>query len=136
MTNTTPADWELFKQEFNAWQAKLSLTDWEVEHVAKNMASARAKAEWTLEAMAAKVTFSKDWTGALLNPHEISKTAFHECLELLLAELSGMAMAKHNHDEVSRVTHAVIHRLESAFYNPLALNGFVYIPPSGSIAPV
>lgn len=131
MINTTPEDWILFKQEFNAWRDRLSLNDWEIEHVARNLPSARAKAEWTIEAMAAKITFSKDWTGTQLSPYEISKTAFHECLELLLAELSGMAMERYSHDEVSRVTHAIIHRLETAFYQPLVDPNTV-VNPSGN----
>ena len=128
MTHTSSEDWNLFQAEFNEWQKRLSLGDWEVEHAERKMASARAKAEWTLEAMAAKVTFSSDWTGAILNPYEITRTAFHECLELLLAELSGMAMSKFNHDEVSRVTHAVIHRIEAAFFKPITLT---QVQPSG-----
>lgn len=131
MSKATPEDWNLFVAEFDAWQKKLGLTNWEIEHCHRKMNDARAKTEWSLDAMAAKITFSDDWDNIVKNPYEICHTAFHESLEVLLAELSTMAMESCAHDKVSQAIHSVIHRLENAFFVPITIDNFMKVAPSG-----
>lgn len=118
VVKTNKADFKLFKNEVEEWIKAFGLNDWEIEFAHEDLECARAQCNWCIEHKIAQMTLSTDWTGAEYNPRQICLAAFHETVELLLAELADMANKIVSEDEVNARVHSLIHRLQRVVFKP------------------
>lgn len=112
----TPEDRELFGEYLNHWQARLGLKDWRIAFDSKP-ASRGVMAEvakFDLEARTAKIRLgqSKDWGKEPITPENLSKTALHELLHVLLHEPLELARNPDLDAQMRSAEHRVINILE------------------------
>lgn len=121
---TTGKDFDLFVKEGMHWLEKLGLKDWEVLfiHYANeelgDSAKTRANVEIDLVNHIATVGLCTDWSGCLkVNHFEVCKAAFHECCELLMADIGGCLDKFYSNEVVNNMRHKVIITLENTMFN-------------------
>ena len=110
---------EIFKAEAGRWLAFWGMVDWEVSyrHVDLLEYNCLACCWANVEGRLLSLQFSTQWEDSRpLDRHEISKVAFHEVCEGMLAELGAMAERYVVQGEVARATHGVIRRLENVVF--------------------
>lgn len=115
---TTKAHFTLYKREVAHWISRLGLTDFHVDfrHKAQSEESVRATVTYGLTGRTVTFWLSPVWEVDVPTSAQIKRTALHEVLHLLLADLTGLIHAR-EYDSDGRATpleHAVLRRLENA----------------------
>ncbi|WP_304736509.1 hypothetical protein [uncultured Desulfovibrio sp.] len=116
---TTADDFELFRSHCKRFIAEFGLFDWNVEFIHGQLDDVLAECRTQDYGKRCYLVLSKDWDGQEITSARIERTAFHEVLHLLLADIDSIAMrADMSHQsktmELSRAYHAVIQRLGNA----------------------
>ncbi len=113
---TTRNDFEKFKAEFLRWQRLLGLTDWRICFEHSSTTDAYAEIFANSEGRIATVVFGSTCEGDAKIGYCPVNTGRHEALELLLARLKSLALARNvTRADVEEEVHAVIRRLENLF---------------------
>lgn len=116
---TTGRDFELFCSHCKRFISEFGLFDWNIEFVHEHIDGALAECRTQDYGKRCYLVLSKDWEGQEITSARIERTAFHEVVHLLLADIDSIAMrADMTHQgkemELSRAYHAVIQRMSNA----------------------
>lgn len=100
-----------FGKLMREWQEKLNLRDWRVSKIRGN-ADAMCEVHITYEDRLAAWRLG-DWAGESRGLHELTTTACHEMLHVLLAELSALATSDETAttEQVDAAEHRIINTL-------------------------
>jgi len=118
--------YELFKKEAEYWLEKFGLTDWNVNFSHEDLNRPDRWSQVSYNWIGREVTISlntqiddkeipKERTKL---EKEIRKSAFHEIMHLVLADLEICARSREfNVDTLETILHACIHRLEKVLFD-------------------
>lgn len=117
----TEKDFQLFTRSVTEFRTFFGLLDWEIfsvlEEADEDLGSFRGWMRANFEDRICIIGLSPDWEfNYLKNDREICKVAFHECCELLLANLGALGSAKFCSFEMNMAAHEVIRRLENSVF--------------------
>ena len=100
-----------FGKLMHEWQEKLNLKDWRIAKI-RGKADAMCEVHITYEDRLAAWRLG-DWADESRDHHELSTTACHELLHVLLAELSALATsdAQATTEQVDAAEHRIINTL-------------------------
>ena len=113
---TTEEDFMFYIQEFKYYMQVFNLLNWEVNFQWEEMPDARAAIQINVAGKIATTCFNKRYDFAY-DESEISKCAFHECMELLIGELSCAAEERYStHEQIEAATHTIIRTLENVIW--------------------
>jgi hypothetical protein len=110
----TDEDRDKFYEQLRYWQRELGLTDWSIRRsnkATKNMAEVNWEADSTHKMCS--VRLGNNWKSMAPSDQNITSTALHEILHILLHDL--IECSKENpfrDDEIAKKEHEVINRLE------------------------
>lgn len=115
---TTMRDFELFQKEATYFLDFFGLKDWQVlfEHIEID---SRAHCRFHTQGKQAVLALGKEWEeNDPVTAFTIKRSAFHETMELLLADMRSVAMDTQmgwqaKHEALERTSHAIIRRLEN-----------------------
>ncbi len=116
----TEADYRLFVKECKKWIKEFGLTDWQVYFEKVDMEN---YGHCLLNGKDRTVTiaFCKEWGEQELRPktrEEISRTAFHEVLHVVVYGLEYLADSRHvSRNEISEAAEALVVRLTNFYFN-------------------
>lgn len=114
---TTPEDFEIFCESVRKYLYLFGLKSWEVgfSHDDRNK-DARAVCEPELGPR--HVTFSLTKSKWTYKPdvRELKLLGFHECCELLLAEIVHFAESRRPEGDLNNIIHNLIHTLENSLF--------------------
>lgn len=119
---TTAEHFEHFTGEAERFISLFGLQDWQVAFHHLPLEDCRANCRFDCQAKQASISLAAEWSQYdALSPEKISKTAFHEVCELLLADMYGAATdvdvsGRLREERFERTTHAVIRRMENAVF--------------------
>ena len=114
---TTKAAFDYFTKRVYHWAKVLGLSDWRfvVRHE-RAMARACAATAANMKGRVATVCLSPEWQKDPITKERLDSVALHEAAEVLLWELSLMALGRPTHEAaVEEEVHIIIRRLECAF---------------------
>ena len=115
---TTEEDFMFYISEFKRYQQAFNLMDWEVNYQWESMNDCRACIQINVEGKLATTCLNRDYD-VLYDEAEISKCAFHECMELFLGTLTCKGSQRFiREDEIEEATHTVIRTLENVLWEP------------------
>ncbi len=118
MSKTTKAQFKLFKEESRRWIERFQLGDWEVYFEHKDSDDYIASCSFDTESCVATIRLSQDWGSNPLDLYEIKKSAFHEVMELFLANYYTIATSRqyslYHHNKTA---HQLIRTLENAIFD-------------------
>jgi hypothetical protein len=101
-----------FDECMAAWQLRLNLSDWRIERAAGLAKGAMASVAINYGARLASY-HTGDWKGNPVTPEDISVTALHEMLHVLLAEMLCLkASAAADPELLDSAEHRVVNTLE------------------------
>jgi hypothetical protein len=112
---TTKAHFEHFKSEVLRWLDRLGVNDYRVDFVHEELPDAYAKVSTKSVHKAARVGFNTEWFADArpLNKEEIAKTAKHEAIHLLVADVTSLANSRFvTADEVLEAEERLVRRLQ------------------------
>lgn len=114
---TTDKDFETFKREFYLWQAHFGLMGWEVFFRHEDLDGAFACISCNLVGRIATVKYNTECDKRDYSDDNIRRSAFHECCELFLARIVGLANYRHTtEDEITEEAHNIIRTLEKTVF--------------------
>ena len=117
---TTPEDFATFKEEAEYWLDKFSLRSWNVVYFHKgNEFKAWIKSDHI--GRIASIGLSVDWKDNDTTHKDVSRSAFHEVCELLLAGITIIAeidICTSDYNDLCEAKHAIIRRLEHSIWLP------------------
>ena len=119
MAKTTKKDFEFFNREASHWLARLNLMDYGVTFVHVGLEDSKCLA-WTsvsLEDKVATIGLATDWDWLEPDSYHLSKSAFHECCELMLYKLHDKLTEFYSCGYVDEIRHEVIRTLESIIFD-------------------
>lgn len=119
---TTAEHFALFKSECDQWIKRWGLLDWDIiyTHVDLNTDLARLKSNYTGKNAVISLGINWEEEYSPITTYQIKKSAFHEIMELLLAEYDAIATSRCiNEDEVNNARHTVIRRLENVVFEEM-----------------
>lgn len=115
---TTEEDFMFYISEFKRYQTTFNLLDWEVNYQWEAMNDCRACIQINVEGKMATTCFNKEYD-VVYDEAEVSKCAFHECMELFLGTLTCKGSQRFiREDEIEEATHTVIRTLENVLWEP------------------
>ncbi|MBU2549037.1 MAG: hypothetical protein KKB20_11525 [Proteobacteria bacterium] len=121
---TTKKHFELFKSEVLKWLNTLGIKGWRLHFYhedSDDTAGCWAIVRYKTVDRVAEFVLARTWTSEPLD-HEVAQTAFHECLELLLAPLVNLARERYvSENAIVEETHHVIRTIENTFYPDLVV---------------
>ncbi len=105
---------KLFKKWICFYQKKYNLCCFEITITEQIKDNARASCYWNLSGHIATISYSLDWiNNTILTSEEIKKVAKHECIELLMSDITTHLNDFYSEQYVSRLTHRFIRVLEN-----------------------
>jgi hypothetical protein len=116
---TTTTHFKIFKKEAGLWLDKFGLKDYSVcfLHSNEGPEDTRAWIESDFNGKIASIGLSRDWSGDEVTVHKVRRSAFHEVVHLLLANLIVLGQERWTVKGIyDAEEHAVIRRLEALFY--------------------
>jgi hypothetical protein len=114
---TTAKNFETFKKECELWIERLGLKDWDITYKHKDMKGDCATTRWDIAARWMIITLGEDFGPVSVTDYEIKSTAFHEILEIVIADLQTIAGQRFiTPDQLDTASHAVIQRLTNYFF--------------------
>lgn len=115
MSNKTSAkDYRFFKERVTYWQKELGQVDWSIHFRHEPLGDMFAETRMNNEAHVAVVVLAKDWEDDPVTEEQLNRTAFHECLHLVLSDLVSEARARYAVQyDIDRAEHAAIRILEN-----------------------
>ncbi len=116
---TNKHDFTIFQKEFLYWVHTFGLLGWEYffNH-GKTESEGRAEVDRNYSAKLVTVTLDDDWNDMIVNDEIISKTAFHEAMEIKYAFISKMLEAFYNEDLAESMIHDLIRIDENVIFKP------------------
>lgn len=118
-----------FKSEINRFVKYFGLYDYEIVFDEIDNPDGRASSHFfyydnrvNADAQNVDVCWSKDWIESELNKREISKTAFHEVLEIMLYKIFELARCRNiivTDREVAQEKHRIIRIFENTIFEKL-----------------
>ena len=105
---------DLFKTECEKQLERLGLKSWKVYYQFKPLKDSFGNAQWSYAGRVATITLATDFPKPFDNlENQIKETALHECLEILLAPLTDLAVDRNLcRLEFDKEIHTVIRTLE------------------------
>uniref|UniRef100_A0A6M3JHW5 Uncharacterized protein n=1 Tax=viral metagenome TaxID=1070528 RepID=A0A6M3JHW5_9ZZZZ len=120
MNKTSKKDFDFFVAETSYWLVRLNLQDYGVVFVHMELESEKTQAwvEVSLKDKIATFGLSVDWDWMTPSNYYLSKSAFHECCELMLYKLHDSLTKFYSYKYVNEMRHEVIRTLESVLFEP------------------
>lgn len=114
---TTPEDFEVFCTSVRCYLNLFGLKSWEVvfDHSDKHIEN-RATCESEIGPRHVKFTLTKSKWPYKPSLAEIKLLGFHECCELLLAEIVHFAESRRPEGDLNNIVHNLIHTLENSLF--------------------
>lgn len=112
---TTAKHLAAFKKEALFWIDKWGLIDWEFAFIRGELVNIRAQVSHNMLGKCVTFYLTKTWTCPVtpLTMKAIRVCAKHEVIELLIADLTTLALARFvTEDELEHVRHTLVRRLE------------------------
>ena len=91
---TTPKHFEAFKKYVWEWLGKMKVSGWDIYFDHLDLNNAYARTYYDHIGRVAIFKFCKEWDDRPLNMKEISETAKHEVVELLIADYHSLALSR------------------------------------------
>lgn len=121
---TTKENFNFFIEECKYWIEKFGLKEWEFrfkheDH--KTLKDSCAWYEYNWQGRLASIGLSVSWDNTEPTDYQVSKSAFHEICEMLLADLETIArsdICPSQKEELITCKHSVIRRIEWAIWEP------------------
>jgi len=121
---TTTKNFEYFTKECKYWIDRFQLREWEFRFTHRNhkkLSDSLAWYEYNWEGRLAEIGLSTNWDKTNTTIYHLSKAAFHEVCEILLANLESTArmdICPSQIHELIACKHSVIRRMEWAIWEP------------------
>ena len=115
---TTTRHYEIFQKEAVKWIKRFGLFDWSIKffHEAWDE-NCRARIRYNRATRVASINLETSWNTPIVI-HELKKAAFHEVMELLIAELCLIASSRsYDEGDLEQESHTVIRRLEYGVFD-------------------
>ncbi len=114
---TSKKDYELFKKECRKWRDILGLMNWEICWVHDKIdETSRAEIVADPTSRIAVITLNTEWSTDIVTDNLIKRTAFHEIMELLLAQLGLFGNYYISEGLVEEEIHKIIRTLENVLF--------------------
>lgn len=107
MIKTTAKDFETFKSECIRWLGVLHLNDWDCVFLLEDIPDANARVRFQKGTRKATFRLAKERDGF----ESVEDNAKHECLELLLADMTILLAGFYSDSYIDDETHRVINKL-------------------------
>ena len=111
---TTKKDFEFFKKECDRYANLFGLDDWSLiyEKDYSFVPNTRASCAINLNACQTEIALAKDWQHEKVTRKQLSETAKHEVLHILLAPVMVRAMARYTaENDLISAEHSIIQKL-------------------------
>ncbi len=120
MAQTTPEQFQLFKDEALKWIDRFGLKGWDVTFTNKSCReSDRANIAYRVLQRMATINLEPDWGEHEATDHLVAKAAFHEVGELFIGRLAILAQSRTTReDEIDEEVHNIIRTLENVLWEP------------------
>lgn len=114
---TTPEHYKLFKSECRKWQPILGLQSWEL-FLMHDEIDEGSRAEIVADQIGrmATITLGIEWHNDAITDTLIKKTAFHEMMELLLAQLGLYGYTYFESSLIEGELHKIIRVMENVLF--------------------
>lgn len=118
MVQTTKKDFKLFKKEFRKWQRFFGLKNWKVVLLHEDTEErGLADINSNISGYISTCKLSVNWPKCEYSKYQIRKTAFHECIHLLLARYAVAAKCRFiNESELDEADHELVRILENTVF--------------------
>ena len=115
---TTKKHFDLFRAEASYWLVKLNLRDYDFifVHMDLEEQDTRAWVDIQLRNKIATIGLAEDWKWMEPTDYQISKSAFHECCEIMLYKLHYHLTEFYSFSFVDEMRHEVIRTLENTMF--------------------
>lgn len=116
---TTNKHFKLFCDTATYWLKRFGVLDYDVEYQHKNVKEGLGETRYDVLNRWAEIQLSVDFGGVVPTDREIKMTAFHEVIELMMAELICVAGSRYcvSGDDIERTKHRIIRQVENAFFS-------------------
>ncbi len=121
-TKTTNKHFEIFKKECEKWVDFFGLKEWDLKMVHEDCGDSNGKCLTGYSSKSAIITLTTEYEcdGELI--HSIKKTAFHEVVHLLLADLVALGRARYlESDEFENKEHEIVSKLINSVFKHVKL---------------
>lgn len=106
-------DFETFKKEFIKWVDIFGLRGWDITFKFEKLNNIYGSCTSNIVGRCATIALNNTMTKEQYSTHQVKKTAFHECCELFLARINGLANYRHTtEDEITEEIHNIIRTME------------------------
>jgi hypothetical protein len=113
----TTKQFNLFTQECNYWLNYFSLKNWEIIYSFNEEDGARASYQSNISGRIIIINLAKSWINCEPNDYLIKKSAFHEVIEILFAEISFNLKLYYGESIVDTLIHDIIRRMENTIFD-------------------
>jgi len=114
---TTKKDFKIFKSECKKWIKKFGLKDWDITYKHEKIESL-GTTKWHIIDRWVDITLSKDFGKTESSKYEVKQTAYHEVIELLLAEFNTLAESRYStYNQLETARHAIVQRMINCQFN-------------------
>ena len=118
---TTKENFTYFIKECEHWIEKFHLREWEFRFRHKDHKNSLAWYKYGWEGRLVTIGLSIKWDEIETTKYNLSKSAFHEVCEILLANLESTArldICPSQEQELTASKHSIIRRMEWAIWEP------------------
>jgi hypothetical protein len=119
---TTPDNFNLFKEEAEAWTVAFGMYEWEIEYEHGEVHENLAQCMYSVEAMDAKLILAKNWGSIEVTDYEICRCAYHEIMEVLLSRLQWLLKNRCTDEEINCEIHSIIHKIQKVMFEPKCIS--------------
>lgn len=117
---TNDKAFKLFCEQCNIWIQRYGLFDWRIDY-SNDFDDEGSLASCSYNYASHAVLFNMlpldRWPEEMKNEKDLRYVAFHEVTELLISDLRELTKSRNiTEEQVEVASHAIIHRLENAFY--------------------
>lgn len=120
MQETTQEHFNIFKEESKKWIDWFELNDWRVVFKHEKLDGSLAECWYKSVGRVASLILNTEWADQEPVCEEtVRKTAFHEVVELWLADMSNIAASRaFSEDDLMKTTHRLVRLLENKLWKP------------------
>ena len=109
---TSKANYKEFRGYVDYWQRELGLFDWNIHFEHRDEDDAYAKTFMSYKGRVATIVLNVDWFDRQVDSRGLKKTALHECLHLVTADLMCEAASRYTQEfDVEKAEEAIVVRL-------------------------
>ena len=115
----TGKEFSIFKNEFRKWQAAFGLHRYEIFYqMHKSDEDGMAWCSTNQSGCIATISLARSWEPVKPTAYALKKAAFHECVELLISNISEIAEARYvTRQELDEERHRIVRSLEYVIFD-------------------